>query len=137
MPGRCLKSAIIYKATVSGEEEEKTYIGGTEQTFKKRFPKHKDSIEKEKYKSATSLSKYVWDLKNRGSNFSIKWDIVKESTPYQCGTRKCDICLSEKMFILLADPKHTINKHTELMQKCRHVNKYKLSNVGGKYSLIK
>ena len=41
LAGNYLKAAIIYRATVSTDEEEKTYIGVTEQTFKKRFPKHK------------------------------------------------------------------------------------------------
>ena len=124
-----LKAAIIYRATVSTGEEEKTYIGATEQTFKKRFLKHKDSILKESLKSATSLSKYVWELKKKGSSFSIKWSIVKKCALYRCGTRRCDVCLSEKLSILLENKTNSIKKHFELIKKCRHNNKDKLSSV--------
>jgi len=129
MSGNCLKSAVIYKATVRAEDEAKFYIGATEQTFKKRYPKHKDSIEKEKHKSSTSLSKHVWERKKNGTDFTIKWEILKECLPYRCGTRSCNLCLTEKYLILMADPKLCINKNSDLMQKCRHSNKFKLANV--------
>ena len=129
MSGNCLKSAVIYKATVRAEDEAKFYIGATEQTFKKRYPKHKDSIEKEKHKSSTSLSKHVWEKKKNGTDFTIKWEILKECLPYRCGTRSCNLCLTEKYLILMADPKLCINKNSDLMQKCRHSNKFKLANV--------
>ena len=59
MSGNCLQSAIIYKATVSSSEAEKFYIGATEQTFKMRYPKHKEAINKKNSKAATSLSTYI------------------------------------------------------------------------------
>ena len=130
MSGNCLKSAIIYKATVSSQTEVKYYIGATEQTFKKRYPKHKDAIEKKSSQSATSLSSYVWSLKDKGEVPTIKWEIVKQCRPYVCGSRRCDTCLSEKLCILSSDRSECINMNTELMQKCRHSNKFKLKNIG-------
>ena len=128
LSGHCLQSSVIYKATVSSENEEKFYIGATEQTFKKRFPKHKDALEKKNAKSATSLSTYVWRLKDKGETPTIKWEILKKCRPYTCGSRRCDVCLSEKLCILKADAQ-CINMNTELMQKCRHSNKFKLKAV--------
>ena len=87
MVGNCLQSAIVYKATVSCNNEEKFYIGSTEQTFKKKCQ------------------------------------------PYACGAQRCDVCLSEKLYILSAGA-GCINQNTELMQKCRHSNKFKLISVG-------
>ena len=40
-------SSMIYKASVAVGDEVKVYIGATEQTFKRRYPKHKDSLQKE------------------------------------------------------------------------------------------
>ena len=130
MSGNCLQSAIIYKATVSSSEAEKFYIGATEQTFKKRYPKHKEAINKKNSKAATSLSTYIWSLKDKGEEPTVKWEIVKKCRPYACGSRRCDVCLTEKLCILSAGP-GCINQNTELMQKCRHSNKFKLKCVGG------
>ena len=78
MAGRCLESAIIYKATVTTNQDEKFYIGATEQSFKKRYPKHKDSLAKKKLSGATSLSKYVWEKKDAKIEYTIKYEIVKQ-----------------------------------------------------------
>ena len=128
LSGHCLQSSVIYKATVSSENEERHYIGATEQTFKKRYPNHKDAITKKSAKTATSLSTYVWRLKDAGEAPTIKWKIMKKCRPYKAGTRKCDVCLSEKLCILKAEA-NCINANTELMQKCRHSNKFKLKAV--------
>ena len=129
MLGRCLESSIIYKATISSTEADKHYFGATETSFKKRFANHKESFAKESKSSATTLSKHVWDLKRKGMPHSIKWEIVKRCGPYRCGTRRCDLCLSEKYYILEADSEHCLNKNSELLQKCRHANKFKLANI--------
>ena len=132
MSGYCLKSAIIYRATVSSQSDVKHYIGATEQTFKRRYPKHKDALLKKDSQESTSLSAYVWSLKDKKEDPSVKWEIIKQCTPYVCGSRRCDVCLSEKLFILRSDPTNSINKNTELMQKCRHSNKFKLRNIDKK-----
>ena len=130
LSGNCLKSALIYKATISSQVETKHYIGATEQTFKKRYPKHKEALAKRNSKAVTSLSTYVWSLKDKGEDPVIKWEIMKKCVPYVCGSRRCDTCLTEKLCILQANPALCINQNSELMQKCRHSNKFKLENVG-------
>ena len=129
LSGSCLESAIIYRAEVSSIQGTKTYIGSTETSFKLRYANHKQSLEKRAKSTQTSLSKYVWELKGQHIEHSIKWQIVKRSSPYKCGSRYCDLCISEKLFILTADPHVCINKNSDLMQKCRHRNKFKLSNL--------
>lgn len=129
LSGLCLESAIIYKAEVSSNQGTKTYIGSTETTFKQRYGNHKQSLEKRAKSTQTSLSKYVWELKDQEVEHSIKWQIVKRSSSYKCGSRVCDLCLCEKFFILTADPLVCINRNSDLLQKCRHRNKFKLSNL--------
>ena len=73
-------------------------------------------------------------MKEKGDNFEIKWDIVRHAIPYKCGTRKCDLCLTEKLLILQGNETNMINKRSEIISKCRHGNKFKLKNM--KYLFI-
>ena len=127
--GHCLEESIIYKATVCSSTEEKCYIGATGQTFKKRFALHKASFRNPHNAVDTTLSKYIWELKGKEIPYTVRWEIVKHCSPYKCGTRKCDICLMEKFYILNSDPTTCLNRNSELLQKCRHRNKHKLGNV--------
>ena len=74
-------SSMVDKASVAFGDEVKVYIGAIEQTFKRRCPKHKDSLQKDKLKSATSLSKHVWDTKKRKADHTITWDICTTMRP--------------------------------------------------------
>ena len=46
--------------------------------------------------------------------------------PYICGTRKCDLCLCEKLLIARANSVSLLNKRDELVSKCCHRNKFTL-----------
>ena len=121
LQNRCLEQSLIYQATVSSKSGEKKYIGCTEGPFKTRFNNHKQSMNKRSYSSATELSKYVWNLKDRDENFDISWKIVAKASPYICGSKKCDICLTEKVFIADGDPVSLLNSRAEIISKCRHL----------------
>ena len=127
--GECTKGALVYHADVTARALTRRYLGATEPMWKKRFGNHKSSFANPVRKFETCLSKYIWNLKEQNIPFEIKWALHKQSFPYQCGTRKCDICLSEKLEILRGDPKLLINKRSEIMNKCRHKLKFKLSAV--------
>ena len=77
----------------------------------------------------TKLSKYLWTLKANGTDYHLKWSVKSYASRYKCGTSRCDLCLTEKMIIALADPKVLLNKRTELMSKCCHRNKFIMSKV--------
>ena len=68
-------------------------------------------------------------LKVNGTDCHLKWGIKSYASRYKCGTRRCDLCLTEKMIIALADPKVLLNKRTELISKCRHGSKFILNSV--------
>ena len=129
--GECLKSAVIYKATVTSSQGRKEYVGLTEMSFKARYSSHKHDLKHEDKGTTkgTSLSKYVWSLKKAGIQHSIDWSIIRQSTPYKCGTRRCDLCLSEKLEIVTNKSKHLLNKRSEMINKCRHSRKFKLCDV--------
>ena len=115
---------MIYHAKVQGQEE-KQYIGSAAH-FKKRFYGHTNSFRNSNYKHSTTLSTYVWE-KGLNPNPHIKWSIIGRATSYRKGSRQCDLCLSEKMFISenFDNPAY-LNKRSELALRCRHRAKYLL-----------
>lgn len=131
LDGKCRTAAIVYRATATTDDgtEAVDYIGSTEAEFKLRLANHKYSFNKITQRSATKLSQHVWELKEEGRSIDIKWKIQRKSRPYQCGSRKCDLCTSEKYEILKSDPSSTLNRRTEIASKCMHRAKFKLRNL--------
>ena len=78
--GKCKYNNTVYEATVTAEDRSiRNYIGMTEHNFKTRCADHKQSFEKKKYATKTSLSRYLWKLKKAGKKHSIKWSIYAAS----------------------------------------------------------
>ena len=42
--------------------------------------------------------------------YFINWNIAMKSQKYVCGSRKCDLCICEKLLISRADPNVLLNK---------------------------
>ena len=68
------------------------------------------------------MSKYVWELKDKDVNFSINWGIAMKSHKYICGSRKCDLCICEKLLIARGDPYVLLNKRDELVNAATEIN---------------
>ena len=105
------------------------YIGCTEATFKTRYANHVKSFKHRSYSKETELSKYIWKLIDQNEQFEVAWKIITKTSPYTSGTRKCDLCITEKMHIASADPTTLLNTRAEIVSKCRHRNKFLLKNV--------
>lgn len=129
--GECQKSDVIYEATLKTNVENFTYVGLTSETFKSRYSNHLCSFRNERYRSSTTLSQKVWDLKDKGEEFKITWRIIKSTASYQGGGRgRCDLCLSEKEEILKRiKKKGSLNTRNELMGKCRHLKRTRLKKL--------
>ena len=131
---KCLEKNIIYQADVTCKDEnnkkmnKKIYYGLTERTFKARYNEHTCSFRNEK-ENKTTLSSYVWYLKNRGLKPEITWSIKARGHVFSSGGRQCDLCLTEKLVITKGDPKEMLNKRDEILQKCRHKRKFTLAEV--------
>ena len=71
---QCLNSSTIYQATVTRQDnkKEENCIGLTDNTFKARYKAQTSSFRNENKRYATTLSKYVWSLKDKGMQYSIK-----------------------------------------------------------------
>lgn len=127
--GKCLMKSIVYKATVTTKSRKMQYFGSCETDFKTRYRNHTHSFKNIKLKNVTTLSKEVWKLKENNQEFHITWDIVKHAATYRCGGLRCNLCLEEKLAILLSDPNMTLNRRSELISRCRHRNKFKLRSI--------
>ena len=65
MDGNCNMESIIYQAEVTTSTTKETYIGLCDTAFKLRYRNHVCSFRNERYKHATELSKYIWNLKDK------------------------------------------------------------------------
>ena len=128
--GHCLTECVVYKASVSTPSKPvRCYYGLTEGPFKTRYNAHTRSFRAEQCRRDTELSKYVWELKDQNKQYDIEWSIVQRAAPYKCGTRRCDICISEKTVIATADAKSMLNKRAEIISTCRHRAKFRLDKI--------
>ena len=121
--------SIVYRAEVTSDNNTKIYYGATEGEFKTRYNNHTKSFRHKKYCSETELSRHIWSLKDNNINYTLRWEIESFASPYKCGSKRCDLCLTEKLYIIKVDTRHLLNKRNELISKCRHKNKYLLSNL--------
>ena len=58
---------------------------------------------KNKHKS-TELSKHIWELKGNSIQHQISCNRASRAQHYNDCTRKCDLCLTQKLIIAKADP---------------------------------
>ena len=129
LSGKCRASNIVYQATVKSDGGEATYVGLTSNEFKKRLGNHRQSFKKEAHKHQTELSKHVWTLKDNNMNFTIKWTILSQAKSYSNISKRCNLCIAEKYYIICHPRLATLNKRSELVSACRHASKFKLKNV--------
>ena len=67
----------------STPEKKTTYIGITENEFQTRYNQHTSSFRlNHKKKTATTLSEFVWKLKESNTEYHISWDIIERAQPY-------------------------------------------------------
>ena len=89
--------------------------GVTVGDFKTRWRNHKTSFTNASYNNVTELSHYIWELRNKHGisydDINISWGIEQRSSKYKCGTRRCDLCLSEKTIIAMAERSSLLNRY--------------------------
>jgi hypothetical protein len=129
LDNKCLSSGIVYQATVRINTTSESYVGLGETGFKTRYRNHCTSFNHERYKNATELSKYIWDLKNSKEDHIIIWRQLCKATPYNSITKRCNLCLAEKYYIIHKPEMCTLNARKDPVLSCRHKNKHLLSAV--------
>ena len=83
-----------------------------------------------RYSNKSTLSSYMWHLKSVSSETRhLKWSVLRCVPPYSNISKKCLLCLYEKLEIVTyQNQKELLNKRSELLCKCRHANKFLLKN---------
>ena len=127
IPGECNQFNVVYQAKVHGDNKIMKYFGSTE-NFKSRYSAHKSSFNN-RPTNHTTLSSYIWKLKDRKIPFEVEWSIVKRGHVFSSGSRSCDLCLTEKLVILTEDKQFMLNKRDELLETCRHRRKHLLVSI--------
>ena len=61
---------------------------------------HNHSFRNNKLRNSTSLSQLVHELKDKGVDYVIQWDIVRHAVPYRGGGRVCNLCICESYEII-------------------------------------
>ena len=123
MRGECLKSGLIYKASVTSGNNERTYIGSTKTTFKERYNNHKQSFkdENKKKNNNTKLAKYIWEeRKKQKTEPIIKWETIEHAKAYSPGDKDCKLCTAEKLAILMNEKNNILNGKNDVNGKCLH-----------------
>ena len=130
LDNNCLSTSVIYKAKVTTDKDDtgKNYIGLTEGTLK-QYMQHKLSFCHIKYANHTELAKHIWKLKDNNENYKISWSIISSASANNNISKWCNLCPTEKLYIIKADKASNLNKRTELISKCCHENKYSLVNI--------
>ena len=116
----CLIKFIVYNAEVISNQDKVEYIGLAANNFKERFLNHISSFRNVRFKDSTALSNYIWNLKDKKKDVSIKWSIAAKAPSHHPVSKLRHLCLTEKTLILTSSHQHLLNKRNERMGTCRH-----------------
>ena len=128
LEGKCLQANVVYQASVTTEVTNESYVG-LATNFKDRYRNHMTSFRHANRRNETELSKYIWTLKDTRKPFRVQWKVLATCKPYDNVSKKCNLCLKEKFFIICRnDLICTLNKRNELASSCPHRNRFTLKN---------
>ena len=80
-------------------------------------------------RNCTELSKFIWTLKDRNIDHTLTWNIIARAKAYSGGSKFCNLCITETFFIMCKQMPGPLNKKSELISTCRHVNKHLIKNA--------
>ena len=100
---KCLSNNILYQASISTDEnsENEVYHRICETTLKLLYANHKKSFNHTNCKSDTELCNKFWKIKNSKRSLNITWGILSRNQAYNTGSKRCSLCLNEKLEIAL------------------------------------
>ena len=127
LDNKCLTPRIVYRADVTNNQtqEQKFCDGLSDTPFKERYENHKKSFRHKEYRTETDLAKYCWELKDKGAVPTVNFSVAKRVKGKPL-IKNCSLWLSEKLYI---NNVNMLNKKSEFISKCRHINKQLLLKV--------
>ena len=82
--------------------------------------KIRPSFTHKKRKHETTLSKYIWELKDSNIDYTLSWKMFARTQPFTQVTGLCQLCTREKFFIIFKPDLCTLNSRNELLSSCHH-----------------
>ena len=131
--GECLRKDLVYCGRVdvpSRPHLNKSYVGLTSTTFKTRWNNHKTAIENRDSDQSTTLSSYIWSLKDQGLEPTTSFSLMRRAAKYTIERDSCNLCPQEKLTILEEGKRlgrMLLNTRKEIFTKCMHKRKHLLS----------
>ena len=105
--------------------------------FKKRYYNHQTSFRHSEKRSVTTLAGHIWDLKDRGITYAIRWRVIDRARPYRNGSKICRLCTAEKINILASlrgpNKSQCLNSRNEIFGKCPHADRFLLHAWGASH----
>ena len=122
---------MVYEAKVVRGDTNKPefYTGVTVGPFKQRYYGHNFDFRHRSQRTSTCLSKYVWELKDQGIDYTLTWKIIARGRGFNPTTRSCQACLKEKFYIMFRPEGATLNNRNEFYNTCRHRKTLLLENT--------
>ena len=112
---KCQTQNSVYKCVASTTRNPpKNYIGIAKGEWKKRHRVRKTSFKHETQKTDTSFASCVWETRDTiNETPTLKWSILKTAPPYTNKSKRCLLCLNEKLMITTyPDENSLLNKRT-------------------------
>ena len=131
LDNKCLTTSLFYNAqitsTTANQTTTKNYIGLTEELL------NKDTLNTSQH-SPTGNFLIALNYQNTSGNSKTATPALQlnglsfRARPYHNSSKRCDLCLAEKLHIIKRSNNNLLNKRSELVSKCRHENKFYLKN---------
>ena len=101
MEGNCQVNDVVYKCDVTRPLLKQVYLELAEGEWKSHLYNHKLSFKHKRYSNKTTLSSYMWHFKSVSSETpNLKWSVLRCVPPYPNISKKCLLCLYEKLEIV-------------------------------------
>ena len=122
---------IVCRADVTHNktDEHKYYCRISNTLFKERYENRKTSFRHISHLTTSDLPRYYWKLVDNGAAPTIKFSIAK-GVKANTFINNYNLCLTEKAFIIRnLDDVNMLNRRSEFISKCLHINKRLLNRV--------
>ena len=76
----------------------------------------------------SSIVGFLLPPKDKNEGYTVKFKLLENKKSYTTSTKNCHLSTAEKYLILFADLPNMLNTKSEIMSKCRHKRKFKLTS---------
>ena len=101
MEEKCKVNNVVYKCDVTRPLPKKLYLGLTKGEWRSCLYNQNLSFKHKRYSHETTFSSYIWHLESVSSETpNLKWSVLRCVPPYSNISKKCFLCLYEKLEIV-------------------------------------